>query len=175
MKKSITPKYLTQEVAEMAVSAAFALTMDENSIFKSMLKRPHCHVVILVPSMEDAREIDYPDWPHYPTKAQVLHEQSVGEKLEWEFPFDEIARCKALQLWTGRNDDRTACIPHLLFPGDTPYWGGVNRRGLVVTCSGVQPWFDKMISGFIADAMVALAHDSFMSDKEVNEGANFLS
>jgi len=171
----LTPKYITKEIAQEAVYVALSLTMKKSAPLYSVLNRHHCHVVVLVPAMEDAREANYPDWPNYPIQAYPLYQESVGDKSEWEFPYDEIARCKALQLWTDRNDDRTAPMPHLLFSGDTPYWGGVKRRGFVVTCSGVQPWFDKMISGIISDTIVALAHDAFVNDEEVQNGANFLS
>ena len=66
-------------------------------------------------------------------------------------------------------------MPHLLFTGETPYWGGVKRRGIVVTCSGVQPWFDKMVSGMIADAMVALAYDAWMNSQIINGQVDFLT
>jgi hypothetical protein len=93
----------------------------------------------------------------------------------WEDPYYQIAWCKALHLWTDRNDDRTSPIPHLLFSGDTPYWGGVKRRGIVVACSGVQPWFDKLVSGIVADTIVALAHDASERDPEMKQGVDFLS
>ena len=164
-----TPKYLTQEIAEKAV--AVALEVAFKSHLTPLLKRQHCHIVILVPAMlEDGHE-----WPNYPTKAYPLYQRSVGNKDQWEHPYDKIARCKSFQLWTDRNDDRTAPIPHLLFPGDTPYWGGVKRRGIVVCCSGVQPWFDKMISGLVADILVALAHDAYENDEERKAGIDFLS
>ncbi|MFA7208753.1 MAG: hypothetical protein WC120_00560 [Parcubacteria group bacterium] len=149
--------------------------MATSSLLRPYLKRAQCHIIVLVPAMEDARSENYPDWPNYPTRAYPLYQKSVGEKKDWPHPFDEIAMCKALQLWTDRNDDRTMPIPHLLFPGDTPYWGGVKRRGIVVTCSGVQPWFDKMISGVIADVIVGLAHNAYENDEERKSGVNFLS
>ncbi len=172
--KLLTPKYMTRATAEMAVNIAINATMTGGSQLRHILKRHHCHIVVLVPAMEDARKDNYPAWPNYPVQAHVLYERSIGQG-DWEHPYAEIARCKALQLWTNRNDDRTAPIPHLLFPGDTPYWGGVNRRGIVVTCSGVQPWFDKLISGIVADTIVALAHDAFVNDTEIKEGVDFLS
>lgn len=173
--KLITPKYLTPEIAKKAVEAALALTMTEGSLLHPYLKRAQCHIVILVPGMKDDQEADYPDWPNYPLQAVSLYEQSVGDPTEWEHPYDNIAKCKALQLWTDRNDDRTMPIPHLLFSGDTPYWGGVKRRGIVVTCSGVQPWFDKMISGIVADILVGLAHNAYENDEERKAGVDFLS
>lgn len=170
--KLITPKYLTKEIAEIAVLAAIDVAFQ--SPLGSYLKRAECHIVVLVPAMKDDADRDYPEWPNYPTQAFPLYEESF-RKERWEHPYDNIARCKALQLWTDRNDDRTTPIPHLLFPGDTPYWGGVKRRGFVVACSGVQPWFDKMISGITSDVMVALAHDAYKNDEERKSGVDFLS
>jgi len=170
----LTPKYITEGICYKAVLSVLNLTMHEKAPLYNDLKRHQCHIVVLVPAMEDAREEDYPAWPNYPMQAKAVYEHSVGED-EWEHQYDNIARCKALQLWTGRNDDRTSPIPHLLFSGDTQYWGGVNRRGFVVTCSGVQPWFDKMISGMVSDIIVALAHDAFVNDPEVQAGVDFLS
>lgn len=174
-KQLLTPKYLTKEIAEQAVNLALRAVVNEGAPLHSRLKRHHCHVVVLVPGMTDAREADYPDWPDYPLKPVALYEQSVGDPMQWLHRYDNIARCKALQLWTDRNDDRTSPIPHLLFSGDTPYWGGVKRRGIVVCCSGVQPWFDKLISGLVADTIVALAHDAYENDPEMKHGVDFLS
>ncbi|TSD02118.1 MAG: hypothetical protein Athens071425_137 [Parcubacteria group bacterium Athens0714_25] len=173
--KLITPKYLTEEDARKAVEAVLGAVMGDSSLLRPLLKRVQCHIVILVPGMKDDREADYPDWPNYPLQAVSLYEHSLGKEEGWEHPYDNIARCKALQLWTDRNDDRTMPIPHLLFSDDTPYWGGVKRRGIVVTCSGVQPWFDKMISGMIADVIVGLAHNAYENDEERKAGVDFLS
>jgi hypothetical protein len=164
--KLITPKYLTQANAKMAVGVALEAVMGIESQLRPLLKRLQCHIVILVPGMEDDREVDYPGWPNYLLQAVSLYEKSVGKEKDWEHPYKDIARCKALQLWTDRNDDGTTPIRHLLFPGDTPFWGGVKRRGIVVACSGFQPWFDKMISGIIADILVGLAHHDFEYDEE---------
>jgi len=173
--KLVTPKYLTAEIAEKAVAAALEVAMgDGYSTLRQCLKCLQCHIVVLVPAMEDAREANYPDRPNYPVQPYALYQQSVGKKEKWEHPYDEIAMCKGLQLWTDRNDDRTALIPHLLFSGDTPYWGGVKRRGIVVACSGVQPWFDKMISGIAAHIIVALDHDAYENDEERKAGVDFI-
>ena len=121
--------------------------------------------MVLVPGIGDA--------PGYPCQPVLLYEQSFGTIADWEHRYGIIARSKAIQLWTGRNDGRTDNQPHLLFPGDTPYWGGVKRNGIVVACSGVQPWFDQMISGMTIDAMVALAYDAYKTD-ELAEDADLL-
>ncbi len=173
MPKMATPKFLTVEIAKTAVDAMLRATMCNPEILK-LLKRRDCHIVILVPSTEDARDADFPDWPNYELKPHCLYEHSVGDKKEWKFNFDDIARCKALQLWQGRNDDRSDVIPHLLFAGDAPFWGGVKRQGIVVTCSGVQPWFDKMIAGMIADMLIGLTYNAWMTSDDKKNDATFL-
>jgi hypothetical protein len=159
-KPLLTPKYMTADIAKDAVEAA--LTTVYSQLIRGALDAPlkeHLHIVVLVPGMTDHVAEDYPDWPDYPLKPVLLYEESRGNKSEFAYPFDEIARCKALQLWTDRNDDRTDIVPHLLFKGDTPFWGGVKRRGIVVSCSGLDPWVDKLVSGMVADIIVALTHD----------------
>lgn len=139
-------------------------------IISSRLKRQHFHVVVLVPSLDTAGS--YPEYRLHPC---VLHEESFGKETAWEHDYAEIARCKALQLWHGRNDGRAGIRPHLLFSGDTPYYGGVHRHGIVVACSGVQQYFDQMIAGMVSDMCIALAHDEWERSEDKKNGVNFLS
>jgi hypothetical protein len=177
-QKILTPKFLTPEMAEKAIDFAVMSVLD-SPFLKGIIepKRRQLHVGVLVPGMVDFEAENYPasDWPNYPTRVVLLKEKSFGDPKEFPWPFDNIARCKGLQLWTDRNDDRTDCQPHLLFPGDTPYWGGVKRRGIVVFCSGVQPWIDKMISGIVADTLVAAAYGAWMDSKDRAEEESFLT
>ena len=46
--------------------------------------------------------------------------------------------------------------PHMLVTGDTVYYGSVISNGIVVACSGVQPYFDEMISAWVLAACKAL-------------------
>jgi len=162
-KNILTPAFLTKEIAKVSVRCVLDIIHD----MKLSLPRMACHIVVLVPSMKDDRNEDFPDWPNYQIEPSVLYEFSLGYRVDWSpHKFDDIARCKALQLWHERNDDRTDCMPHLLFPGDTPYWGGVKRHGIVVTCSGFQPYFDKMFSGMIADMLIGLSYNLWAKTKD---------
>lgn len=177
----ITPKFLTKEMATLAMNLVYRMVLKPefaDSAVNQWLapKRKQCHIVVLVPGMLDHYDQDYPDWPNYLLQPVCLAERSYldgADKLEG--PYDDIAKCKALQLWTDRNDDRTDIIPHLLFKGDAPYWGGVKRRGIVVTCSGVQPHIDKLIAGMVADLLVAMAHAAWKADPDYKEGVDFLT
>lgn len=140
------PVFLTEAVANLAIDSVFNMVFGSPGL-SMLLKRQTCHVVVAVRNSEGALEI--------------LSEKDYGDREKWEYQFDEIALGKFALFATGRHDGRTAPLPHLLFPGDTPYWGGVEYEGLVVTCSGIQPWFDRMISGMIAHMCVALTHDAF--------------
>lgn len=177
MSKPLTPKHLTKAHARMVADCVLKATLlNPDNLIGRYFKRKEGYLVILVPSMEDVRDADYPDWPNYPIRPYLLHEQGVGNAADWEYPFDEIARCKALQLWQGRNDDgQTDSNAHLLFPNDTPYWGGVKRHGLVVAFSGVQPWFDQMISGMTADMLKAVGREAFEMSDDKTEGRSFLA
>jgi len=161
-EEMLTPKFLTEQVAKKAVHHVLSVIQSLDGVLNRMM----CHIVILVPSMKDDRQRNYPDWPNYQIEPCAIYEYSFGNMSNWPHRFDSIARCKALQLWHDRNDDRTDCMPHLLFPGDTPYWGGVKRHGIVVACSGFQPHFDKMFSGMIADMCIGLSYNGWTDLKD---------
>ena len=170
--KMVAPKFLTREICEYAVTRILEMVERLDGPFhyvKLHDGRPNCHIVILVPSMKDDRATDYPDWPRYALEPIALYEHSSGDTNEWRHSYKDIARCKALQLWHERNDGGTDVLPHLLFSGDTPYWGGVKRDGIVVACSGFESWLDRMIAGMIADACIGTAYDAWMiSDERFN-------
>ncbi len=171
-ERIVTPRFLTREIAELAVKQVLLLTESQN--FRVLVSPFSCHIVILVPSMKDDRTSNYPDWPNYDIRPWAIYEQSIGTEEGWSHRYDEIARCKALQLWQGRNDSGTDTMPHLLFSGDTPYWGGVKRDGIVVACSGLKPWLDKMIAGMICDMCIALAYNSWMVSGDKEQRRDFL-
>ena len=164
VKRMMTPKYLTGELIELAVHHVINGLAQPDSVVGKMLKRHDCAVVVAVPTLPMLEQSGHPDWGAYPVAPAVYYQETFGDTGKWEISFDAIAQSKAHQLWTDRNDDRTDVMPHLLFTGDTIYWGGVKRYGIVVTCSGFQPYFDKMVAGMIADLVIALAYHAYMSD-----------
>ena len=170
--KTIQPKFLTEDIADLAVSTAIQIM--GGSLITDQFKRQACHIVILVPDMKDDG-LQYADWPVYQLQPHKLYERSYGEKIEWSAEYDNIARCKALQLWHDRNDGSATILPHLLFPGDTPFWGGVKRDGIVVACSGVQPWLDRMLSGIVADLCIGLAFEAWQKSEDKKNDVDFLT
>lgn len=171
---ALTPKFLTTSLAQIAVESTLDCLYDSQLNVTLKPHRAELHIVILVPGMADGRpEFHGPSWSnYYQLTAVSLYEYTLGDPNGFPYPFIEIARSKALQLWYDRNDDRTGIIPHLLFEGDAPFWGGVKRHGIVVACSGLKPWVDKLVSGMVADMLIAMTHaeweaSSDKTDKEL--------
>lgn len=171
---ALTPKFLTTSLAQIAVKSTLEC-LYANGHLNAALKphRGELHIVILVPGMTDGRpKFRGRKWSGHQLAAVSLYEHTLGDPKIFPYPFIEIARSKAVQLWHGRNDDRTEIIPHLLFEGDAPFWGGVKRHGIVVACSGLKPWVDKLVSGMVADMLIAMAHAAWeaspdKADKEL--------
>lgn len=165
----LKPKFLTKEVADQAMNAVWEMVSLQPP-FNERLKRLAFHVTVLGPEMDHGTST----YPNYPIRPIVIAEQGFGDKNLWSHDFAEIAQCKALQLWHDRNNGATTIMPHLLFPNDTPFWGGVKRDGIVVACSGVQAHFDRMIAGMVADGCVALAYDAYKKWSAENPDADFV-
>lgn len=155
MPKGITtPYFLTKEVADVVIRIYISEFLDRFCRAGRALRK-ECHIIILVPAMD----------PFGTIKAHILYEKSFGNPSNWPHDFAAIARSKSFQLWNGQNDGQTDCMPHLLLPGDTPWWGGVKRDGIVVACSGFQPHFDRMIAGMAVDMCIAIAYDQWKKMK----------
>jgi len=173
----VPPKYLTPELVEAAMDFAYrtVLGKNENALFpeENPFSHSNCHIVVLVPALN----ADDGKWPNYLMRAHPFQKSFGEDRMTWKRPYDEIAQCKAYQLWTNRNNGQPCIIPQLLFRGDTPFWGGVCRDGIVVACSGQPQHIDRLISG-IADTIQALAVIAYESDPDHparNEALNFLT
>jgi hypothetical protein len=162
------PKFLTG-IAAVAVNAALKAVL-ENPAISNLLRRQHCHIVILVPEVTEGD-----DWMKSTTSAHCLYEHSVGAESDWQHPFKDIARSKANQLWQGRSTGNFQTQFHLLCQGETLYWGGVAREGIVVTCSGFQEYFDRLIAGIVADTLIALALNNWDTSDDKKDVATFLT
>lgn len=176
-QKFVPPKYLTQELVEAAMNFAYnaVLGKKEGSLFPENNPKSHsnCHIVVLVPSLN----VKSGKWPNYSIRAYPFQKSFGDDPKTWKRPYNEIAQCKAFQMWTGRSDGSSIC-PHLLFSEDTPFWGGVSRDGIIVTCSGQPQHIDRLISGIAANTIQALAVIAYESDPDhpgTNEATNFLS
>jgi hypothetical protein len=170
----ITPKFLTEALASEAVHVAFnAMFIAGKAIFEP--KRTLAHIVIVVPGRQQVYAEVSPRDIMAEFQPVQLYEESFGDPDDFPHPFHEIARSKARELWFGQQDGGSDLLPHLLYAGDTPYWGGVRRGGIAVACSGIEPWKDRAAAGIVADSLIALAYDAWMRSKDKAEGVSFLS
>lgn len=82
------------------------------------------------------------------TDYQLVYDYSFGDTHEWEHDFHAIARGKTVI--TARTGLPTRVVqelhPELLLPTDTQFWGNWIEGNIIVSCSGVEPWFDEAIS-----------------------------
>ncbi len=114
------------------------------------------HIIIIGPLMIKAEGKPFP--AKYSLEPAIIYEHSIGDKSNWEFPFDEIAQCKALQMYHERNiPGNMNSQAHMLFEGDTPFFGTHREGFLVAGFSGIQSYYDQMISKVALAAIVARA------------------
>ena len=151
---------LAREAIELVMPAIIQL------IATGRAKREHLHIIVLDPRATPA---DY-------ESPQILCERSVGKQGEWAHDYRKIAVAKATQAWRdGRANINTQMLgPATLRKGDTVYYGSFEYQGVIVACSGIQPWFDMLVSGWIAIAFQQLAQDHIQKIKEKNPDLDFL-
>lgn len=140
---------LTQDVAKQAVEMHLATI--EAQMKARIFKREHLHIVV---SKSDLPRMDYADW----ISAGILYEHSIGSGGDWEHNYLDIARSKCFLSCSYQMSTREIQLlyPWLLEAGDTSYFGSVYRKGIAVACSGVEPYFDEMIAGWVLDTCCAL-------------------
>lgn len=97
----------------------------------------------------------------------LLYETSLGEPENWTIAFDELARQKARQAWRGQsaNINRQLLHPSSLQEDDVLFFGTFVYGDIVVACSGVQQWYDMLISGWIALAIEQLTMHEYQTIK----------
>jgi hypothetical protein len=174
---ALYPAFLTPEIAESSINLTLAACLHVLKPEARDLRELNCHFVVLVPTMVCGDEQCGGVWfPDFEIKPRVLCEVTFGEERRemWSHKYDEIARSKTMQLWHGRNLGETDISPHLLFPEDTYYWGGVYRHGIVVAGSGFKSYQDKMCSGMSADMMVYRAYGTYLKWRKENPYEDFI-
>ena len=118
--------------------------------------RKELHIVIMDPRVR-AWEAEFDE--------ATLYQESIGNCDSWELPFDEYARNKAEQAWRDMqaNIVTQTSHPSSLREGDLPFYGAFVYGNVVVACSGVEQWFDMLISGWIALAFEQLMVHEYQS------------
>ncbi len=112
--------------------------------------RQELHIVIMDPRLKP--------WDSSFNDA-ILYQESIRTAPSWDKPFDDIARNKAEQAWRGLQANllTQALHPSSLRENDLPFYGSFVYGSVVVGCSGVEQWFDMLVSGWIAVAFEQLA------------------
>lgn len=168
--------FLTVKTAQMAVELVKPTIercmQEQPGIGGPFFKRRQLAIVILNPTV-----LYSPSMENHigETVAPILHSECIGYEDKRENPYYQIALSKATISWrTGMPSREVALFaPHLLRKGDTPYYGGVVRDGLIVAASGVQSYFDEMVAGYVADTCIGLSHFMMHPIQEAKQ-VNFL-
>ncbi len=117
---------------------------------ENFFNRNALHIVVLDPEKRFGRGF----------LGSILYEESFGApRDQWERPFDEFARAKAMLSWRTGMDSHLVQqrFPHLYDGGDIKFGGGVSRDGIVVGVSGVEWYFDQLFAELTASACKALS------------------
>lgn len=131
-----------------------------NELFKRT-NRQQLHVVIMDPRLKP--------WESTFSEA-ILYETSFGEPSEWTIPFDQLAKKKAQQAWrnSGANVTHQTLHTASLRDDDLLFYGSFVYGDVVVACSGVEQWYDMLISGWIAVAIEQLCMSEYQNNKITN-------
>jgi hypothetical protein len=123
-----------------------------------LFKRKHLHIVVFDPVVTQAAIGDL--WPVNEDRLRqaIAGKRDFRDETPWNLPYDEFARAKALLSWRTRRPSREVVgqSPYLMHEGSIIYGGSVIRDDLIVAASGVQPEFDELAAGWMADAVIAL-------------------
>jgi hypothetical protein len=120
--------------------------------------RAELHIVIMNPQLKPW-EASFDD--------AILHECTFGSPEDWQIPFDELARNKTAQAWRDSvaNINHHTQHPSSLREGDVLFYGSFVYGSIVVGCSGVEPWFDMLVSGWVALAFEQLCISDYQATK----------
>lgn len=147
-------KIFNDIVASLAIT--YSLPLIESLMELEVTKRNHLHIVV------------------GNSEGSILATKSIGNPEDWEHRYDEIAESKFNI--TVRTSQLTRIVqqvtPELAGEvGDTFYWGSWIDGGIVVACSGVQPYWDEAFSKVISAMVRALVTDEQV--KEISNGGDF--
>ncbi len=128
--------------------------------------RQELHIVVMDPRVKPW-ERDF--------EEAILCEAQLGNPEQWTIPFDEFARKKAEQAWrnSGANISNQTQHTASLREEDLLFYGSFVYGDVVVACSGVEQWYDMLISGWIAVAIEQLCMSEYQNNKISNPTQTF--
>ena len=145
---------------QLAIDAVQLVTPSIEQLFNHT-NRKELHIIIMDPQVKP--------WESS-FEGAILHEASLGNPEQWTIPFDQLARKKAQQAWRegAANLNNQSVHPTSLREGDILFYGSFVYGNVVVACSGVEQWFDMLVSGWLAVAMEQLAIHDYQAQKLQN-------
>jgi hypothetical protein len=153
---------LTEEIAEQAIDLARPLI--EHLLSQAITESPHLYVVV---ALRDTT----PSPQEYGVRAVA----SFGDRRDWAYNYEEIAYGKTMI--TARTGLPSRLVqtmqPELLVPTDVMWWGNAIFGDIIVSCSGVQPWFDEAIANAIAGLCRALIQEELEGMKKGAKGDTY--
>ena len=151
---------------EIVIDAIDLVRPSIDQLFKRT-NRQLLHIVVMNPRLKPW-EASFED--------AILHESSIGDPETWTIPFDKLARNKARQAWrNGRaNINNQLLHPTSLQHDDALFFGTFVYGDIVVATSGVEQWYDMLISGWIALAIEQLTMHEYQGIKADNPGQQTL-
>lgn len=140
---------------EIAVLAIELVKPSIEELFQRT-NRKELHIVVMDPRIRPW-ESDFDN--------AILYQESIRNTEKWEKPYDDIARNKAEQAWRDNQANIVAQTRHpsSLRDDDIRFYGSFVYGNIVVACSGVEPWFDMLVSGWVALAFEQLMIHEFQA------------
>lgn len=145
------------------VADAIDLVRPSIELLFERTNRQVAHIVVMNPRLKPW-EAKFED--------AVLYETSIGDMDKWSIPFDQMAQQKARQAWRGQsaNIEKQLLHPASLQEDDLLFFGSFVYGDIVVACSGVEQWYDMLISGWIALAIEQLTMHEYHTLKSETPG-----
>ena len=149
-----------KNIKEIARDAVELVSPSIERLFERT-NRKELHIVVMNPQIKPW-EASFED--------AILFEKSLGSPESWSIPFDQLARKKAQQAWreSTSNIQLQTLHPSLLRDDDVLFYGSFVYGNVVVGCSGVEQWYDMLVSGWIAVAIEQLTMHDYHAQKMEN-------
>ncbi|ASJ71231.1 hypothetical protein [Granulosicoccus antarcticus] len=145
------------------VADAIDLVRPSIDLLFERTNRQELHIVVMNPRVK----------PWEATfEESILYETSLGQPEKWTIKFDQLARQKARQAWRNQcaNINSQLVHPASLQEDDLLFFGSFVYGDIVVACSGVEQWYDMLISGWIAVAIEQLMMHEYQTIKSKAPG-----
>lgn len=145
---------------EIAKDAVELVQPSINRLFERT-NRKELHIVVMNPHLKP--------WESKFNDA-ILYETSLGSPESWTVPFNLLAHKKAEQAWreSTSNVQLQQLHPSALREEDVLFYGSFVYGNIVVACSGVEQWYDMLISSWIALAIEQLTMHEYQTQKIEN-------